>query len=161
MDVAVFELGSTRHAVDLTVVAKVIPISPITPVPASPAALLGAMNVGGKVVPVLDLGRLLDQPSASPTEGDESLLLRASGYEVVGVVGRILDVRAMPEPTGDAEPGTPAERGWVKLDGEQVMLVDAGALIRGLAARVAQMASRAQVSVFSQSSKPSAERPES
>ena len=45
-----FELGSTRHAVDLSVVAKVIPISPITPVPAAPAAMLGAMNVGGKVV---------------------------------------------------------------------------------------------------------------
>lgn len=160
MDVAVFELGSTRHAVELTVVAKVIPISPITPVPASPAALLGAMNVGGKVVPVLDLGLLLDLAPASPAQGDESLLLRTSGYEVVGVVGRILDVRAMPEPEGDAAAEPPAERGWVTLDGEQVRLVDAGAVIRGLAAEVAQMASAAQVSVFSQSSKPPEEEPE-
>ena len=157
MDVAVFELGSTRHAVDLTVVAKVIPISPITPVPAAPAAMLGAMNVGGKVVPVLDLGLLLDQPSTSPTQGDESLLLRTCGYEVVGVVGRILDVRSISEP--DAGETNGGEARWVELDGQQVRLVDAGVLMRGVAAQVAQMAARAQVSVFSQSEKPSAQRP--
>ena len=59
------------------------------------AALLGAMNVGGKVVPVLDLGLLLDLAPTSPIQGDESLLLRTSGYEVVGVVGRILDMTVL------------------------------------------------------------------
>lgn len=137
-----FELGSTRHAVDLSAVAKVIPLSPITPVPAAPAAMLGAMNVGGKVVPVLDIGILLGRAAvASPVQGDESLLLRASGYEAVGVVGRILNVRAIPEPEGDDDE--------VAVDGEPVRLVDIGALLCRVAAEVAQMAARAQVSVFS------------
>ena len=157
MDVAVFELGSNRHAVDLTVVAKVIPISPITPVPVAPAALLGAMNVGGKVVPVLDLGLLLDQPSASPTQGDESLLLHAGGYEAVGVVGRILDVRSIAEPdAGEVEGG---EARWVEVDGQQIPMVDAGGLLRGVAAQMTQMAARAQIAVFSQSEISSTDRP--
>jgi len=153
----VFELGSTRHAVDLSAVAKVIPISPITPVPAAPAAMLGAMNVGGRVVPVLDLGLLLDQPAANPGQGEESLLLRASGYEVVGVVGRILDVRSIPAPEeANADDDAPPV---VEVDGEEIRLLDAGAVLRGVAAQVAQMAARAQVSVFSLTDKPS-EQPE-
>ena len=78
---------------------------------------------------------------ARPVQGDESLLLRASGYEAVGVVGRILNVRAVIAPDADADE--------VQLDGEPVRLLDAGVLLRQVAAEVSQMAARAQVSVFS------------
>ena len=39
-----------------------------TPVPGGPAALLGVLNVRGRVVPVLDTARLLGLPGLAPAE---------------------------------------------------------------------------------------------
>lgn len=140
MDVAVFELNNTRHAVDLSAVQQVIPISPITPVPAAPPALLGAMNVGGKVLPVVDLALLLvGQAITEPLAGDDGLLLRAGGFEAVGVVGRILDVCSTP--------GAEVAQGQLQVGDQQLLLVDAGELLGNVAAQVSRLAARSRVSL--------------
>lgn len=52
-------VGDDRFAVDLVVVEEVVEPSAVTRLPGAPAVALGVLNVRGRVVPVLDLGRLL------------------------------------------------------------------------------------------------------
>lgn len=144
MDVAVFELGGERYAVDLAAVQKVIPIGPITPVPGVPAHLLGAMNVRGRVLPVLDLGALLCDAGNPCHPGQESLLLRASGHEVVGVVAQICDVSSIPDPT--AEPGELVRQ--IQTAAGAMHLVDPKLLLLRVSEEVSEAAAALQVSPF-------------
>lgn len=48
-----------RYAVDLAAVEQVLPMSAISPVPGAPHVVLGAINLHGSVVPVVDIRRRL------------------------------------------------------------------------------------------------------
>jgi purine-binding chemotaxis protein CheW len=52
-------LHSDWYAVPLELVEQVLEPGRLTALPGAPAAALGVLNVRGRVVPVLDLGRLL------------------------------------------------------------------------------------------------------
>ena len=57
MLIVTFDLDNQRYAIELGVVERVVPIVAISPLPQAPAVVLGAMNLHGLVVPVLDLRR--------------------------------------------------------------------------------------------------------
>ena len=106
-DLIVFELQDRRCAVELSAVQEVIPLGPVTPVPAAPPAIVGAVNVHGQVVAVLDLGPLLELPSAGrPRQGACGLLASSAGSTVVLHVTRVCEVVTMyaDDPPGQAQP---------------------------------------------------------
>jgi chemotaxis-related protein WspB len=55
-----FTAGSKRYAVDVSRVVEVLPKLGLRPIPRAPALLAGLLSYRGKVVPVFDLGLLLD-----------------------------------------------------------------------------------------------------
>ena len=57
--VVVFPLARERYAVDLAGVAEVVPLRGLAPLPGAPAPVLGIVLHRGRLVPVVDLRRLL------------------------------------------------------------------------------------------------------
>jgi chemotaxis-related protein WspB len=55
-----FTVGANRYAVDVTTVVELVPRVELQLIPHSPAFLAGLLGYRGKVVPVIDLGLLLD-----------------------------------------------------------------------------------------------------
>lgn len=59
----VFTVAGSRYAVPVSSVERVFPMAAVEKVPGAPRVVLGAINLGGRVVPVVDLRRRLDFPS--------------------------------------------------------------------------------------------------
>ncbi len=59
----VFALADSRGAFPLDAVERVVPMPGVQPVPGAPRVVLGAINLAGRVVPVVDLRRRLDLPA--------------------------------------------------------------------------------------------------
>ena len=50
----VFTLDEQRYALHLAAVERIIPVVEITPLPKAPDLVLGIINVGGQIIPVID-----------------------------------------------------------------------------------------------------------
>ncbi|HWT21988.1 MAG TPA: chemotaxis protein CheW, partial [Solirubrobacteraceae bacterium] len=59
MQALVLPVGADRYALELADVREVVRGPAITPLPGAPAAVLGALNLRGAVIPVLDTAALL------------------------------------------------------------------------------------------------------
>jgi purine-binding chemotaxis protein CheW len=63
LQLVVFEVAGNRCAFPLHTVERVAPMPAVHPVPGAPRVVLGAINLAGQVVPVVDLRRRLDLPA--------------------------------------------------------------------------------------------------
>ena len=61
--VVAFRLNGDRYAVPLTAAERVLPMVALSPLPGAPDVVLGALNLHGAVVPVLDIRRRLGLPA--------------------------------------------------------------------------------------------------
>jgi purine-binding chemotaxis protein CheW len=52
-----FELGSETYGLDIATVHEIIRMQPITKVPKAPIYVEGVINLRGKVIPVIDIGK--------------------------------------------------------------------------------------------------------
>ena len=52
-----FELGSETYGLDIATVHEIIRMQPITKVPKAPVYVEGVINLRGKVIPVIDIGK--------------------------------------------------------------------------------------------------------
>jgi purine-binding chemotaxis protein CheW len=59
----VFSLDDQRYGLPLTAAERVLPMVAISPLPGCPDVVLGAINLHGKVIPVLDVRRRLGLPA--------------------------------------------------------------------------------------------------
>ena len=55
-----FTAGPNRYAIDVARIVEIVPRVELRPIPHAPAFLAGLLGYRGKVVPVIDLGLLLD-----------------------------------------------------------------------------------------------------
>jgi purine-binding chemotaxis protein CheW len=53
--IIVFTLGKETYGADINQVREIIKITDITPVPKAPPAVLGVIDLRGKIVPIIDL----------------------------------------------------------------------------------------------------------
>src|SRR5271170_2284779 len=72
-----FTAGANRYAVDVARVVELIPRVELRPVPHAPAFLAGLLGYRGKVVPVVDLGVLLDAPPCPDRLSTRIILVNA------------------------------------------------------------------------------------
>jgi purine-binding chemotaxis protein CheW len=136
-NVIVFALGGARYAVELRWVREVITLGHVTPVPTAPSAVGGAVNVGGAVVPVLELAALREAPQPSgadeslrrPRKGDGAILVVVDG---VTAAVRMSNVETVTTLRAGESPGMLADG-----RGGQVPLLDMPALIKEAHGRVA------------------------
>jgi purine-binding chemotaxis protein CheW len=82
----VFRLDDRRYALPLAVVERVVRAVDVTPVPSAPAIVLGAINVHGRMLPVLNVRRRFLMPDRAVGADDWFLLARTARRPVALVV---------------------------------------------------------------------------
>jgi purine-binding chemotaxis protein CheW len=80
LDLLVFSTGGEQYGLDVRYVLEVFPLGDMTPVPGgAPAFLVGVVNLRGRILPVLNLHRLLGVPSASVDDSRRVVAVEAEG----------------------------------------------------------------------------------
>jgi len=83
--VTAFYLRGALCALDASLVEEVVRLRHTTPVPHAPPYLLGVMNLRGKIVSVIDLGRKLELGAAGLDEESRVYIVRDRS-ELVGLL---------------------------------------------------------------------------
>jgi chemotaxis signal transduction protein len=76
-NVIVFAAGKQRYAVELRWVREVLTLGYVTHVPLAPPGILGAVNIHGAIVPVVDVPALerTDDADSAAAAGDGAILV--------------------------------------------------------------------------------------
>jgi chemotaxis signal transduction protein len=100
-NVIVFTIGAARYALELRWVREVVSLGFVTTVPSAPGAVGGVCNLHGTILPVLDVGALLDLPPGPPArQGDGALVLEADGITCALRVDQVDHVASLHESGG-------------------------------------------------------------
>lgn len=82
---ATFFVRGALCALDATEVQEVIRLGPVTPVRYAPEAVLGIVNLRGKIVTIVDLGLRLGLPQAAPGSDSRIFIMEDRG-EFIGLL---------------------------------------------------------------------------
>jgi purine-binding chemotaxis protein CheW len=97
LQVVVFTIEGKVLGVDIVKVQEILRMVEVTPFPRMPEFALGAINLRGRIVPVINLRRKLGLPDRPPGPRTCNLLVRA-GDQVIGFlvdeVSEVLDIPA-------------------------------------------------------------------
>lgn len=127
----IFRLGDEEYGLPVEIVNSIIRYEAATPVPRAPDAVLGVINLRGRVVPVVDLRRRFRGEDFEP--GPASRIVVADG--AAGPVGIAVDAAnevtsieneaLRPVPEGVLAPETArAFRAVVERDGSLIILLE-------------------------------------
>lgn len=126
MTLILFTVGGYTCAVDMVFLAEVTEPLPSTPLPFVPDYVDGLINIGGQIMPQLNIMRLLQ----TDTEKLQTLLiLQVHGVPLALRVNQILDTVVYDEPVKKLDDDMAAWQtflaGQCTLRGQQVLLLDA------------------------------------
>jgi len=129
----VFRLGRDRYALPLSAIRQV-QVAPgrYTRVPRAPASVRGVINLSGRVVPVIDLGMLLEVHHSG--ERLERLILLELGRRDLGLLVTYIDGIESIEKLSNPSRGSPLVRGVARLGALAITVLDP----QGVDATVAQ-----------------------
>ncbi len=127
---ATFYIRDALCALDATEVQEVIRLGPMTPVHHAPAEVLGIVNLRGRIVTILDVGRRLGFPPAAP--GPESRVFiveqrnECVGFFVdrAGEVVEIEDGQVEPPPSNVPREQSLCFRGVCRFGDAAMALID-------------------------------------
>jgi purine-binding chemotaxis protein CheW len=88
----VFSLDAGRYALPLAAVERIVRAVEITRLPCAPPIVLGAIDVQGRVLPVLNIRRRFGLPERDIGPGDHFLIARSANRTVVLVIDAAQDV---------------------------------------------------------------------
>jgi purine-binding chemotaxis protein CheW len=127
-ELVVFRLEGQRYALQLGAVERFVRAVEVTPLPGAPAIVLGAIDVGGSVLPVLSLRRRFGLPEREVGVEDQFLIARTSSRTVALVVDEALGVIDVPAEevtaAGRIVPGLEQVQGIVTLGDGMVLIHD-------------------------------------
>jgi purine-binding chemotaxis protein CheW len=122
----VFRLGDSRYALPLQTVERVVPVVEITPLPKAPPIVLGAVNLGGRILPVLDIRKRFRLPDRDLELEDQLIVARGSDRMVALLVDRVTGVVARPAhevvAAATVAPGLDYVEGIAKLEDGLVLI---------------------------------------
>jgi purine-binding chemotaxis protein CheW len=124
----VFRLDQRRYALPLAVVERVVRAAEVTPLPRAPAIVLGAIDVHGRVLPVLNVRRRFLLPDREIGPADWFLLAHTPRHMLVLVVddseGVVERSQAEVVVSTQIVPGVEDFPGVVRLDDGLVLIHD-------------------------------------
>lgn len=110
LELLVFSLAGEAHGVDTAHVLEVVPRRSLTRVPGTPDVYAGVIHQRGRILPVLDLRRLLDLPGRESAATDRVVELEVAGMAFGILADRVDGVLRVPAdeltPPPVAEDGT-------------------------------------------------------
>lgn len=77
LELLVFLLAGDRYGIEMSHVLEVIPMRGLTLIPCTPPFVRGVINHRGRILPVLDVRRLLDLSGQGGTEGGRVVAVQA------------------------------------------------------------------------------------
>lgn len=126
-----FALDEQRFALPLDSVLRIVRAAEITPLPLAPAAVSGAIDVGGRILPVFDLRRRLQLAERSLRLSDQFLIAQSPRRTLALVVDSALGlVEAAPsEGSESLSPRMSHLRGVLSLPDGLVLIHDLEAFL--------------------------------
>lgn len=135
LEVLQFRLASETYAVELAWIAQVRPIADITPLPGVPPFVRGIVNVGGRIISLVDLKLIFDLPDAGISAASSVIILSGPAMEIGLLADEILGIEKVPSGSLQAQlatlSGVRAEYlrgvspgGLVVLDGARILSAD-------------------------------------
>ena len=126
-----FHVGSEEYGLPIGCVSSIIRYETVTPVPRAPASVQGVIDLRGRVVPVVDLGKRLFGTPFDPSPSARIIVTETSAGAVGLAVDAASEVAAfMPDQMMAApEAALPREmvdafEAVVHLDGRLIILLD-------------------------------------
>jgi purine-binding chemotaxis protein CheW len=87
-----FEVGGRTVAIDVANVREVVRWQPVTPLPKSPELIDGVIDLRGALVPVVDLGRALNEQKVEPSSSTRIVVTEVDGLVVGLTVDAAIEV---------------------------------------------------------------------
>jgi purine-binding chemotaxis protein CheW len=98
-----FSLDAGRYALPIESVSRIVPAAEITSLPLAPEVVAGAIDVGGRILPVFNLRRRLSLPERPLALHDQFVIAHTARREVVLLVDSALGlIEAAAHPAADA-----------------------------------------------------------
>lgn len=123
-----FSVEGLRLALPLERVERVIMAVAVTPLPKAPKAVLGVIDLGGRVIPVFDLRGRFGLPEKALVPDDRMIIAGASRRTVAMVADEVSGVvEAGPgalTASGEVIPGLAHVKGVVKTSGGMIIIQD-------------------------------------
>ena len=123
-----FSVEGLRLALPVEKVERVIPAVAVTPLPKAPLAVLGVIDLGGRVIPVFDLRRRFGLPEKGLVPENRMIIARSSkrtvamvADDVQGVIEAGFEMTAAP---GEVLPELSHVTGVVKTAGGLIVIQD-------------------------------------
>ena len=129
----VFALDGQRYALDLDRVQRSLRVVAITPLPAAPANVLGIIDLGGTVIPVINLRQRFHHPPRRLHLSDHLVIAKTRKRIVALLVDETKGVIEVPaqscSPADGILPRLEFVEGAVKLDDGLVLIHDLDRLL--------------------------------
>ena len=124
----VFSLDDQRYALPLAAVQRCMRVVAITPLPGAPSIVLGIVDLGGSVLPVIDTRRRFHRPSRDLRLSDHLIVATTSKRTVALLVDEtkgVLELSAESSAPADGIlPGLELVAGAMKLEDGLVLIHD-------------------------------------
>jgi purine-binding chemotaxis protein CheW len=128
-----FSLDGQRYALPLGSVQRSILVVAITPLPSAPAIVLGVVDLGGAIVPVIDIRKRFGHPPRDPRLSDHLVLATTGRRDVALLVdetnGVIDGSPGKVVPASEILPGLELVDGAVKLEDGLILIHDLDRLL--------------------------------
>jgi purine-binding chemotaxis protein CheW len=130
MEMTTFFVGAALCGIDLLRVEEINRSMKMTAVPQSPDYVLGVINLRGKIVTIIDLGKKLGLPGARITDECRNIIVNSENEPIGLLVDRIADVmtaetgKMMPPPSNVQGVQGVSFKGVYKTDKTLVAILD-------------------------------------
>lgn len=128
IQLVVFILDEQQYALHLTAVERVVRAVYVTPLPKAPDIILGIVNLGGRIVPVVNVRQRFHLPEREISLSDQLIIAKTSRRTVALMADAVSAVVEHPEPTIIAAenilPGMKYVKGVVKLENGLILIHD-------------------------------------
>lgn len=126
--IVVFALDEPRYALSLFAVERVVRAVEITTLPNAPSIIYGAINVQGKIVPVVNIRERFRLPECEVRIDDSFIIARTKGRTVALVVDYVVGIRECTGSevvsAGQALPFVEYLKGVVKTEDNLILIYD-------------------------------------
>lgn len=132
-----FELGSETYGLDIAAVHEIIRMQPITKVPKAPFYVEGVINLRGRVIPVIDIGKRFGFEKAERGKNNRIVVVNIKDTVLGIIVDAVTEVLRIAtesiEPVSDIVTSGHAEYllGIAKLSNKMVILLAIDKLLAG------------------------------
>ena len=132
-----FELGNETYGLDIAAVHEIIRMQPITKVPKAPKYVEGVINLRGKVIPVIDLGKRFGFEKAEKAKNNRIVVVNIQDTTLGVIVDAVTEVLRIAtdsiEPVSDIVTTGHSEYllGIAKLSDKMVILLALEKLLSG------------------------------